>query len=303
MVPTQSPSASVEIPVSNILQPVLAVHLVLEVTRGSTRFRRRSVTSSRYLIGAGATCNLRLGGDDMPALHSIITTSGREITLEAIAATPALAVNGRLVSSALLHDGDVIHVGQFELLARVEAGHAPEALVAAEGDLVIDAERPVADLSTAELVDLIEQEERQIEEFEGRQQVGMKALVQAIMSRADRPAHKGAPGVDTRAPIPAPHFLSKRPEGMVTRARQAQQAADQVIQNDLEKLGEQLSSLSQELKGSSERATRREVQLASATDELLDTQQKIVSQLEVVIDQVQTLRASEAPVQKPRAIA
>jgi hypothetical protein len=259
------------------------------------------VTSARYLIGAGTTCNLRLGGDDMPALHSIIVTSGREITLEAIAGKPALAVNGQFVSSMLLRDGDIIHVGQFELLARVEAGRAAVAIApAAEGDLVIVAERPVTDLSAAELVDLIEHEEREIDEFEARQQVGMKALVQAIMSRADRPAHKGLPGDDTRTPIPAPHFLSKRSEGMLTRARQAQQASGQ---SDLEKLGEQLTSLSQELKGSSERATRREVELASATDELLDTQQKIVSQLEVVIDQVQTLKASEAPVQKPRAIA
>ncbi len=63
-----------------------------------------------------------------------------------------------------------------------------------------------------------------------------------------------------------------------------------MIHEDLEKLGEQLTSLSQELKGSSERATRREAQFASATDELLDTQHKLVTQLEVVLDQVQTLK-------------
>ena len=305
MVPTQSPSASFERPLRNVSEPVLPVHLVLEVTRGSTRFRRRPVTSARFLIGSGTTCDLRLGGDDMPALHSIITTSGREITLEAIAAAPALSVNGRQAQSALLRDGDLISVGQVELLARLEAGHAPAAIApaAAGGQPSIDAERPLADISAAELVDLIEQEEREIEEFEGRQQVGMKSLVQAIMSRADRPAHKPLTDSETRTPIPAPHFLAKKPQGVMARARQAQQAADHMIHEDLEKLGEQLTSLSQELKGSSERATRREAQFASATDELLDTQQKLVSQLGVVLDQVQTLKTSDAPLQKPRAIA
>ncbi|HEY3967862.1 MAG TPA: FHA domain-containing protein [Planctomycetaceae bacterium] len=305
MVPTQNPSASFERPFRSVPEPVLPVHLILEVTRGSTRFRRRPVTSTRFLIGSGTTCDLRLGGDDMPALHSIITTSGREISLEAIAAAPALAVNGRPIQSVLLRDGDLISVGQVELLARLEAGHAPAVIAptAAGAQSAMDAERPLADISAAELVDLIEQEEREIEEFEGRQQVGMKSLVQAIMSRADRPAHKPLSNSEMRTPIPAPHFLSKKPQGVMARARQAQQAADQLIHEDLEKLGEQLSSLSQELKGSSERATRREAQFASATDELLDTQQKLVSQLGVVLDQVQTLKTSDAPLQKPRAIA
>lgn len=305
MVPTQSTSAPIEHALHEHSSSVLPVHLVLEVTRGSTRFRRRPVTHARFLIGSGNTCDLRMGGEGMPALHCIITTSGRDITLEAIAAEPPLTVNGRVVRSTLLHDGDIIGIGEVELLARLEAGHAPAGAEQARAASVtaIDAERPVSELSAAELVDLIEHEEREIEEFEGRQKVGMKALVQAIMSRAERPARKGLAGSQTGTPIPAPHFLSKRPQGVVTRARHAQQAADQMIREDLEKLGEQITNLSQELKGTTERATRRDAQFASATDELLDTQQKLVSQLEVVLDQVQTLKASEAPVQKPRAIA
>jgi hypothetical protein len=47
----------------------------------------------------------------------------------------------------------------------------------------------------------------------------------------------------------------------------------------------------------------REAIYAEAADQLLETQQKLVSQLEAVVDQVQTLKANEAPVQKPRAIA
>ncbi|MBI3864281.1 MAG: hypothetical protein HY290_20550 [Planctomycetia bacterium] len=297
MAPLQSTSSHFEHTIREHSAPVLPVHLVLEVTRGSTRFRRRPVNSARFLIGAGKTCDLRIGGDGMPALHSIITTAGRDITLEAIATEPVLAVNGNTIQSALLHDGDIINFGQVELLARLEAGHAPAGVEVPEAGSTetIDAERPIADLSAAELVDLIEHDEHEIEEFETRQHVGLKALVQEAMSRANRPSR--------RAPIPAPHFLAKRPQGVVTRARQAQGAADRMIHDDLEKLGEQLSNLSQELKGTTERASRRDAEIASATDDLLDTQHKLVSQLETVLDQVQTLKASDAPVQKPRAIA
>jgi len=63
MVPTQSRSASADTGVSDQSSLSLPVHLVLEVTKGRTRFRRRPVTHPRFLIGAVSTCDLRLGGD------------------------------------------------------------------------------------------------------------------------------------------------------------------------------------------------------------------------------------------------
>ena len=320
MVPTQNLSAQAELGVSDQSSLSLPVHLVLEVTRGRTRFRRRPVTHSRFLIGAGATCDLRMGGDRMPALHSIITVAGREFALEAIAAEPGLTVNGRLVQNALLHDGDMIGIGEVELLARLEAGHAPAAVDQPAGSTAAprDADRPLSDISAAELVDLIEQEEHAIEDFDGRQQVGAHALLEAIMARAGRRAGNDAEhktGNDSafesphesgsRAPVPAPHFLSKRPQVLAGHARQslATAGAEPPFQKDIEELGEQLTTLSRELLGSSQRATEREAIYASAADQLLDTQQKLVSQLEAVVDQVQTLKSNDSPMQKPRAIA
>ncbi|MBS0264420.1 MAG: hypothetical protein JSS02_20965 [Planctomycetes bacterium] len=300
MAPTQTAVESVEFTPRDVAQPLGPVHLVLEVTRGHTRFRRRPVNSPRYLIGSGTSCNLRLGGDEIPALHSIITTNGRDITLEAIAAEPALIVNGVLVASTQLHDGDVIHLGQVELLARLEAGHSP-AGVAPHADQTADTEteRSLADLSAPELVDLIEAEEHEIEDFEGRQQLGLQALVQAVMARADRPMHRPLTAEEMGAPIPAPHFSARRN----LAAREAQVTADSQIQADLEQLADRVGNLSDAVQGSLERSTQREAQLIAATDELLETQSKLVSQLEAVIDQVQTLKASEAPTMKPRAIA
>lgn len=308
MVPTQKLSAPAELGVNDQSSLSLPVHLVLEITRGRTRFRRRPVTHPRFLIGAGATCDLRLGGDRMPALHSIITVSGREIALEAIAAEPGLTVNGRLVRNALLHDGDIIGIGEVELLARLDAGHAPAAVEqpAAVAKGPIDSDRPLTEISAAELVDLIEQEEHAIEEFEGRERDGANALVDAIMARIRRPGSQvefvSPRESGSRAPIPAPHFLSKRPQVLASHSRQPA-ATEQPMQNDIEELGKQLTTMSQALLGNSQRASEREALYASAADELLDTQQKLVSQLEVVVDHVQTLKAHEAPIQKPRAIA
>jgi hypothetical protein len=307
MVPTQNLSAPAEpdlaeLAVNDQSSLSLPVHLVLEITRGRTRFPRRPVTHSRFLIGAGATCDLRLGGDRMPALHSIITVAGREFALEAIGAEPALTVNGRLVRNALLHDGDKIGIGEVELVARLEAGHAPAAVEQSTSATrsLIDVDRLLADIPAAELIDLIEREESAIEEFGSRQRDGAKALVDAVMARVNRNTTGDAVA---RAPIPAPHFLSKRPQVAVNLRQSAMAAAELPLQDDIEELGIQLSSISKAILGSSQRATEREALYAQAADQLLDTQHKLVSQLEAVVDQVQTLKENEAPLQKPRAIA
>ncbi len=62
-----------------------AASLVLEVGRGRTEQRRRPVQSSRFLIGSSQRCDLCLGGGAIPPLHSLISTDGGEVWLEAIA--------------------------------------------------------------------------------------------------------------------------------------------------------------------------------------------------------------------------
>lgn len=306
MVPTQNRSAGApELGANDQSSLSLPVHLVLEVTRGRTRFRRRPVTSPRFLIGSGATCDLRLGGDAMPALHSIITICGGEISLEAIAAEPRLILNGRPVHTTHVHDGDIIGIGEVELIARLEAGQAPAGVAEAAGSRITTSEdnRPISDLSAAELVDLIDQELRQIDDFESRQRVGAEGLLAAVMGRIAEPSKGRDAGV--RAPVPAPHFLSKRPQILAAQSRLTPQSGESApqIQKDVEDLGRQLTSLSQEMKGHSQRASEREAQLTSAADQLLDTQDKLVSQLEAVLDQVQTLKSGDSPNHKPRAIA
>jgi hypothetical protein len=288
---------------------VKTVPLVIEITRGRTRFRSRPVTGSRFLIGAGVTCDLRLGGADVPVLHSIITVTNGEVHLEAIAPNPVLIVNGRGVREVELADGDVIGIGDVELRARLAVRHTPAAIETIEAaPATVDSdEYSLADLSASELIDRIEAEERQIDEFEERRLTGAKALAQNVFSRV---AGAGTTSRESARPhaVPAPHFLSKRPQVLAARGRTkpaaipAVPADDSAFLQELEQLGRQLTELSQELQSSSERSTARESHYAEATELLMQTQDKLASQLETLVAQVAIIPQQSAA-SKPRAIA
>jgi hypothetical protein len=294
----------------NVSSPSTA-RLFLEITRGRTRFPRRPVTGPRFLIGAGVTCDLRLGGKGMPPLHSIITADEAGVHLEAIAPLPTLIVNGRGIHEVELEDGDVIGIGEVELLARLSSTHAPAAGVTDEpaSAAVETLERPLAELSAAELIERIEAEERLMEQFEVGRQTGARALAEAVRQRVDAAPLERRPDSPRRHLIQAPHFLSKRPQVLAARGRPARAAEAPVVPasepeflRELEQLGMQLTSLSQELRTGSERATARESNYAEATDLLMETQHKLASQLETLLSQVVTMQQkSETP--RTRAIA
>jgi pSer/pThr/pTyr-binding forkhead associated (FHA) protein len=300
--------ASVESHRSTPTAPPEAPRLVLEITRGRTRFRRRPVTGSRFLIGGGVTCDLRLGGEHVPVLHSLITIHEGEVHIEAIAPKPGLLVNGRGVREAKLSDGDVIGIGDIELLARLSARHAPAGAQSAHS-VARPVERPLTEMSAVELIDQIELEERQIDEFENRRGTGARALLEAVQRRSAGTPASGVAAPASRHAIPAPHFLSKRPQVLAARGRKSQgeagpteQGANPEFVNELELLGRQLTALSQELQSNSERASVRESQYAAATDLLMETQHKLASQLEALVSRVGIVQQQAVPT-KPRAIA
>lgn len=281
------------------------VQLVLEITRGRTRFPSRPVTNSRFLIGAGVTCDLRLGASDIPAIHSILTIHGGEVHLEAIHPLPALVVNGKTVRETAIVDGDAIAIGEVELRARMSVGDYPvEAHAAAVVNTAARVEDlPLADLSAVDLIDRIEAEEHMIDEFEDRRREGAKSLTQALLGRTKRTVDQVPQENVRKRSVPAPHFLSKRPQVLAARGRTDEAVpADVELQNELEQLGRQLTALSHELKQNSLRASAREAEFASTTDLLLDTQQKLMSRFESLMSHVEQLQQQK---QSPmnRAIA
>lgn len=305
MVPTPSglaPAADVQQSDHNIP----AVTLTFEVLHGRTRYRERPVFGDRFTIGAGDACDLRLGGAYMPVLHSIVTVHGAEITVESLTELPELVVNGVASRSATLRDGDILSLGGVELRANIVPVGESRVAVAHE---IEEAQRLPEEMSALELIDEIEREQTLIDEFEGQQKLGEDAFLEAILSRR-RSASRRELHTGNAEDLHGPHFRlpRKRREIYISPIDRSSPhspivRADAGFLHDLEQLAHSLGDLSQELQTASLRATQREAGYSAATEVLLDVQQKLASQFEMLLAQVESLRAERQPQLRARAIA
>ena len=264
-------------------------HLILEICRGRTEFPRRPVLADQFMIGAGRNCDLHLGGDEMPTLHSILSVNGDGVQLEAVASRPPLIVNGEVRREAALIDGDHIQIGGIEFVV-----HKTPCLgtVAATADHTLSSEVMVyetdsefradhtaidaadgtpdlSELSASELVELIEQDEELVADFENGRESGAEALLEAVLQRA---------------------------EVILTEQEQHDAAGDV---DEVEFVLNQLHEMAAELEQRSERLSRREADYATAAETLLDAQRSLAVQLETLLGQINT-RDEAAP---PRAVA
>lgn len=170
-------------------------NLWLEVRRGRTRARRRPVRSRRFLIGAGSNCQLQLGGEEIPILHSILLVDDEGAHIDAVVSSPELLVNGIPQRAADLHDGDVFSIGRFEFAVNVPDQFA--ASQAAVDELPLDDAADVETMSAAELVARIEREQAAVERFENSRSEGAAALLQSIARRARELAGERVSTVDS----------------------------------------------------------------------------------------------------------
>lgn len=285
------------------------VPLTLEVLQGRTQYRDRPVTTNRFLIGSGPACDLRLGGSEIPAVHSFIVCDPEGITLEALAPAPALIHNGHPVISTQLQDGDVIRIGTLEFRAHV-TGRLPRAAAPLTAPVPLEianeeaAAAEINSLLASELVERIEQEDAAIEEFERRRSQGAAALLQAASAMRKRPGRRDR--IDTPQSGPAaPHFHVGVPEvAAAAQGPSAEVTESSQLMNELGEIGRTLHLLSQEIQTRSQRSTERELTLAQTISQLLEAQQRLVTQLEQVTRQVHALQSRENAISpKSRAIA
>ncbi|MEX2288650.1 MAG: FHA domain-containing protein [Planctomycetaceae bacterium] len=257
--------------------------LFLDVRRGATRVPRRPFPIGRFLIGSGAQCDVRLGGDDMPLLHSILRTDGRDVLLEAVAGNPPLIVNGVATDSAHLQNGDVVAIGTFEFVvecAKTVEIAAPAPTASAKNDADEAHGDALDDVAAAELIERIEAELNEIEEFESRRLLGAGALLQAALERAS--LDEGCD--DTREP--AGQQPSLRIAGSTSGSTDETNA-------ELDEIIARLDGFSSQLESRSQRLAEREAKYLEAAAELLKSQQRLAANLDLLQKQIESLGSDE----------
>jgi len=276
--------------------------LTLEICRGRTAFPQRPVIGPRFFLGSGANCDLRLGGDEIPAIHSLIQTRGNQLWLEPIASTPRLLLNGEPTEGEWLRDGDVIEFGPFQLIAHIvpvrsrllQEMTGSEPMPPIHELVEAPAEPDLETLSASELLELIEQEEAMVEEFESNRQSGAEALLQAVRRHY---AESESVRVEEKPRKTFRIDLAHQPAAAGPHGAAA-------LVEELERLCRDLNEFSNDLERRSSRISVREASYAEAAAELLDAQKHLMSQLETVAEHVSRLRAAEQqPTPPTRAIA
>tara|TARA_R110002072_G_scaffold302603_1_gene486696 strand:- start:161144 stop:162073 length:930 start_codon:yes stop_codon:yes gene_type:complete len=255
--------------------------LVFEITRGRTDSPLRPINRDRFLIGAGERCDLRLGGEGMSAVHSVVHIDGRDIWLETLADSPEVRVNGRLTRSAALEPGDDLEIGSFSLtLHRTSSAKpvlAPRIYGASVSETLTDEElanplEEIEELTARQLVDLIDQEEALIEEFEARRKMGAQALMDVVKNRF-RELDAEDEAVSEEQPTPK-QLLHELQSAIIS-----------------------LNEFAQEFDRRTERLSQTESQRVA--NSLLDFQQQVVSRLDGVLEKIAQIDQAERQ-QPPR---
>lgn len=275
------------------LQPERAPRMMLEICRGRTRFPQRPISGPRFFIGSGEGCDLRLGGTDFPAIHSLIQTRDNGVWFETLAASPPVHINGELTSGEWLRDGDRIEIGAFQFLAHLIPMLPPSAVGAPvpRGQSVVPdttgsqpVAAPLSELSATELADRLNVEMQQVESFHNARRAGAHALLQALRRRsADQSADQRQPAKPHSPWAPA----------------MAAASAQQEFQTDLDRLCKDLEELTSTLERRSETISQREVQFAQAAQAMLETQRQLVAQLESALEHAAQLSEAREVPMKP----
>lgn len=271
-----------------------APRMMLEICRGRTRFPQRPISGPRFFIGSGPSCDLQLGGEDFPAIHSLIQIRENGVWFETLAATPPVRINGEQTHGEWLRDGDRIEIGAFQFLAHLLPMLPPIAIGeasarstdVAEGTFPRRAVEDLSELSASELADRLDADMHLVEHHERGRQAGGQALLQALRRRTLETPQPAA-----ARPQPAPWAASA--------TSSASAAAQREFQAELDRLCKDLEELTTTLERRSETISQREYQFASAAESLLETQRQLVNQLEVALEHAAQLSESREIPMKP----
>lgn len=275
--------------------------LTLQVSRGKTNFPHRPVTAPRFAIGAGSGCDMVLGDPNVPAIHTILLVEGGCVIAEAVAQTPLLKVNGNVISTAILEDGDELTIGGFhfaihlnhEAIARTLESDTQTPLDLQ--DLESECELDDSELSAAELVDRLESEMSLVDQFERQIQTGQAALLQSAINRN---THRESTTGPSHSAISPRHIIHSKHKLRGPRSPRHIEADERVV-DEFERVRMELEDFSADLEQRIHQVNHREDNIDAATKELAEAQNKLVAQLGLLLEQI----AAQQPADAPRAIA
>lgn len=268
----------------------------LEIKKGKTSFPVRPVSGGRLTIGAGSCCGLQLTGREMPILHSVIHVEEEVARIEAMVAQPRLLLNGIPLRTSELSDGDLITIGPIEFEFCQSRPHTATNLSTAglsgsplqtsapltpdkKRDYSMTKETTLKDLSASELVDLIEQDFHLIEKYESRREQGAAALMSQL------------------------HQLNEEQEEQDFQQESLSEQEQLLLLADLENMMQELTRFSEELHQRANQLSSREKQYDVAAASLLETQEKLASQLDRTLDHVGSIKEDRDEAGPRRAIA
>ncbi len=235
--------------------------LYLEIVRGATRFPNRPVYEGVFLIGAGTNCDLRLGGTDTPAVHSIVRAEGRDVHIESLCRKPALRVNGQPRERTELKDGDRIQIGPIQMVAHFQTVPAAPAL--AEPGNGTGTGNDLQQLSAPQLIELLEQDLALVEQSDRAEADGVARLLEA------------ATHVDTLQPAEETVSIVDPDEQLVDTHAEAEQ------------LIAALNRIADDLNARVDHLQQKEDVYSEAAEDLLTMQTRFSSLLERVLQRLE----------------
>lgn len=170
----------------------------LRIADSDARFPIRPISEGSFLIGHGSACDLRLGDQEVPALHSILRVTRTSASITMMAERPELFVNGESVPRAVLHDGDLVEIADVRLVFRfVNEEAVPEslpsvAMVADEAEAPIELQK-AEELTIPDLVTGLEIEFELLRDLQNTSAETMDLLLNAARRSVEGASIKLAP--------------------------------------------------------------------------------------------------------------
>ncbi|HZL87098.1 MAG TPA: FHA domain-containing protein [Pirellulaceae bacterium] len=94
--------------------------VTLEIVRGRARRLLRRVAPPVFLIGRAIDCDLVLADEQFPEAYAYVYVSTEGVNVRHLGAPPELRVNGRIVESVSLDDGDRLEMGCYEFQINIQ---------------------------------------------------------------------------------------------------------------------------------------------------------------------------------------